>query len=227
MDLVAKDCCRRAVSSCSRVYAVENGRFDRLWNVDSFDSIGNYYSYVTHLCGFIAQKHEGKITGLAAYGEPEYLDLLRRFIDYENGSTVNRGGVYYWSAVRALEKELPKSFKRENLAASIQRLLEDAGARYVRHWVEQTGFGDVALAGGVCANVRFNQHVHELDNVSSVFIHPGMGDEGLTVGAAFALGAVLGKRDGALLESATRGDVYLGPTYSEREMAALRAWKRC
>ena len=43
---------------------------------------------------------------------------------------------------------------------------------------------NVALAGGVFANVKLNQRVHELESVERVFVHPGMGDEGLGVGAA-------------------------------------------
>jgi len=208
-------------NASSRVYSVEDGRFRRLWNVDSFDSIGNYYAYVTHLCGFKAQKHEGKITGLAAYGEPTYVDILKRFIAYENGTTVNKGGVYYWSAVRALEKALPRSFKHEDLASSMQQVLEDVGCAYVRHWVEQSGHGDLAMAGGVFANVKFNERVHELDNVNSVFIHPGMGDEGLAVGAAFALSAILAARTGTELRPSKLDDVYFGPSYGQTDM--LRA----
>jgi carbamoyltransferase len=43
---------------------------------------------------------------------------------------------------------------------------------------------NVALAGGVFANVKLNQRVHELESIDRLFIHPGMGDEGLAVGAA-------------------------------------------
>ena len=42
--------------------------------------------------------------GLAAYGEPIYAGLLRQFIAYANEGTVNKGGVFYWAAVKALEK---------------------------------------------------------------------------------------------------------------------------
>src|SRR5690606_18254808 len=58
------------------VYVGRDGRLKRLATVDSFNSLGNLYSYVTELCGFKAQKHEGKITGLAATGEPLYADIL-------------------------------------------------------------------------------------------------------------------------------------------------------
>jgi carbamoyltransferase len=210
-------------NSSSRVYAVKNGRFRKVWNVDSFNSLGNYYGYITHLCGFSAHKHEGKITGLAAYGTPAYHDLLKQFITYEDGRMVNRGQVFYWAAIRALEKALPPSFKREDLASSMQRVLEEVGCAYIQHWVEQTGCGDLALAGGVFANVKFNQRLHELDNVRSIFIHPGMGDEGLAVGAAFALGAQSHAESDVEAHSARLADVYFGPSYTDQEIACAIA----
>ncbi len=207
----------------SRVYFVQDGQFRELCTVNSFNSLGNYYAYITHICGFKAQKHEGKITGLAAYGSPAYTELLKRFITYENGQTINRGQVFYWAAVKALEKALPHSFKKEDVATSMQQVLEEVGCAYIRHWVDKTGCGDLALAGGVFANVKFNQRIHELDNVRSVFIHPGMGDEGLPVGAAFAMANQLAKLSHIRIGSAELPDVYLGPDYSEKEIVSAIA----
>jgi carbamoyltransferase len=210
-------------NSSSHVYFVKDGQFRKLWNVDSFNSLGNYYAYITHICGFKAQKHEGKITGLAAYGKPIYADLLRRFITYEEGRTVNKGQVFYWSAVKAIEKALPAAYRREDLACSMQQVLEDVGCTYIGHWVKQTGCGNLALAGGVFANVKFNQRIHELANVQSVFIHPGMGDEGLAVGAAFALGGRSGLRADGELHTTQLTDVYFGPGHSERDIESAIA----
>ncbi len=208
---------------CSHVYLAEDGRFTKLCSLDSFDSIGNYYAYVTHMSGFKAQKHEGKITGLAAYGQPIHADILRRFIDLRDGRIINTGKVFYWSAVDALQRALPPGYRHEDLAASIQQVLEDVCGGYAHHWVDRTGCGDVVLAGGVFANVKLNQRIHELDNVDSVFIHPGMGDEGLAVGAALALAAELQGQGNGRLETARIDDVYWGPSYSEKEMEeALR-----
>src|SRR4030095_10106604 len=131
-------------NSCSHVYSVKAGGFQRLNNVPSIDSLGNYYAYITHICGFKAQKHEGKITGLAAYGKPVHADFLKRFIDYKDGRTVNKGGVFYWAAVKAIERALPRSFKREDLAASMQQVFEEVGCAYIRHWVSETGCGNTA-----------------------------------------------------------------------------------
>jgi len=50
--------------------------------------------------------------------------------------------------------------------------------------MKASGQPDLIVAGGVFANVRLNQECEELDSVRSMFIHPGMGDEGLAYGAA-------------------------------------------
>jgi carbamoyltransferase len=201
---------------CSEVFHVKDGKFRLLQHLDSYDSVGNYYAYVTHLCGFKAHRHEGKITGLAAYGEPEYLDLLRSFVRHDGKSIQNVGRCFDHSAVLKLEKALPADFSHENLSASVQALLEESVASYCDYWVQQTGVANVGLAGGVFANVKLNQRVHELSSVESVFVHPGMGDEGLAVGAAlFVHAQKAGYRPTEII-----GDVYLGGDFSAQEAQA-------
>ena len=202
---------------CSRVYRVRAGEFELLHSLNSYHSIGNYYAYITKLCGFTAHKHEGKITGLAAHGEPVYRELLSRMICYGDGNIRNRGNCYFWTAIEKLRKALPTDFAREDLAASMQSVLEDVVTAYCDYWVRKSGIGEVALVGGVFANVRLNQRVHELDAVKSVFVHPGMGDEGLSFGAAYAPVAegLVGDRSCA---ASVVSHVNLGPEYSESEM---------
>jgi carbamoyltransferase len=207
----------------SAIHAAVNGRLERLHETRAFDSLGNYYAYITHLCGFKAMRHEGKITGLAAHGVPRFVPLLREFIDEENGTLVNRGGAVFREAIRRLEARLPRDWTREDLAASIQRHFEDVTTRYVSHWARRTGLRDVALAGGVFANVRVNEEVWSLPGTRRVFVHPGMTDSGLAVGAALAACAdgILDTPMAALREPLQ--DVYLGPSIEaadiERAMA--------
>ncbi|MFC1662153.1 carbamoyltransferase C-terminal domain-containing protein, partial [Gemmatimonadota bacterium] len=161
-------------------------RLTEVHSISAFNSLGNYYAYVTHMCGFKAQKHEGKITGLAAYGEPKYLEILRSFVDERGGTILNLGGVVFQEAARQLERRLPTGWTREDMAASIQRHFEEVVVRLVAHWVKETGMSRVALAGGVFANVRVNEEVHDIPGVEEVFVHPGMADGGLHAGAALA-----------------------------------------
>ncbi|MCS3700162.1 carbamoyltransferase [Salinibacter ruber] len=208
-------------AKCSRVYRVQQGGFEELQNLDSYHSIGNYYSYVTHLCGFKGHKHEGKITGLAAHGEPAYLDMFRRYVDWDGESIRNIGKCFDHSAIDKLRRDLPEDFSREDLSASVQTLLEKAVSAYADYWVRESGISNVALAGGVFANVKLNQYVHELDSVENVFVHPGMGDDGLAAGAAL----FEHNRQEGYTPNSVMGDVYLGPRQLEDEIQeAIRGY---
>lgn len=202
----------------SHVYEVTNGRWRFLHSVPSFDGLGNYYGYITHLCGFTAGKHEGKITGLAAYGEDAYRDTLDQFIRYQDGTMVNVGDAFRGAAIKKLRQALPENFRREDLATSIQNLSEQVCTRYVEHWQKQSGQRNIALAGGVVANVKINQRIHELPNVDSVFVYPAMSDEGLSAGAALIVSAEKNPSL-AMAGRSCMDHVYLGPEFSEPEMA--------
>lgn len=205
------------------VYAVRDGRFERLHEVSAYNSLGNYYAYVTRLCGFKAMKHEGKITGLSASGEPRFVPLLREFIDEVDGTFVNRGRVASYEAVKELDRRLPAGWAREDLAASIQRHTEELTRRFVSYWARRSGLSNVALAGGVFANVRVNQEVHELPEIDAIAVHPHMGDGGLPVGAALAA-CVPGVLDETMLaDGHPLPDVYLGSGLADGEVRdALR-----
>jgi carbamoyltransferase len=208
--------------SSSQVYYVKDGVFSKLHETSSFDSLGNYYMYATHLCGFKAQKHEGKITGLAAFGDPVYLPTLQRFMSYEHGKMQNHAGVVFRGAVEALRRALPPGFEPRDLAASIQQHLELNASAYVSRWLQETRCGHLALAGGVFANVRLNQRIHQLEDVEEMFVFPAMSDEGLAVGAAFAMLADCPGRHGSFPSPGLR-DVYLGPRYTNDDIElALR-----
>lgn len=201
----------------AQVYEVSSGTLTKLHEVSSFNSLGNYYAYVTHICGFQAGKHEGKVTGLAAYGEPLYQGILNQLITYEDGTVVNKGNLFYESALSGISKLLPDNWDRKDLSASIQCHSEDLVKKFVGYWRERTEKKDLALAGGLFANVKINQRVHELKGVEQVFVHPGMTDEGLPVGAALALNYQLAENRNALPKRCF-DHVYLGPSYTDREI---------
>jgi carbamoyltransferase len=202
------------------VWVAEGGRLRELAGVDSFNSLGNFYSYITELCGFRAEKHEGKITGLAALGRPEYLSILREFVQYREPGTVRYTvPMYHYSALRRLRQRLPPDFDRAALAASAQALLEEVGLAFLRYWLRRTGLRKLAVAGGVFSNVKFNQRVHELEEVDQFFVHPGMDDGGLAVGSALASLAAHAPGDPGSLCAPFAG-VYLGPGFDDQEIAA-------
>jgi carbamoyltransferase len=201
-------------------YLGENGQLKLLGSVDSYNSLGNFYSYITELCGFQAEKHEGKVTGLAALGEPIYADILRQFVRYDpDGKIRYTIPMYHRSALQKLREKLPKDFDIAHLAASVQLILEEIGIEFIKYWLKQTGIRNIAVAGGVFSNVKFNQRVHELENVDKIFVHPAMDDSGLSVGAAFAaIAENKGPRAHELIQRLE--NVFLGPDYTGEEISS-------
>jgi carbamoyltransferase len=203
----------------SHVYDVRGGAFRKLATADSYDSLGNYYAYATALCGFKAKRHEGKITGLAAHGSPRYRELFDSLIGCEDGHLVNRGRVLFGRALETIRARLPDGWQMQDLAATIQVVAERVATEYVRHWVRASGRRQVALAGGLFANVRINEEIHGIPEVERSFVHPGMSDEGLAVGAALAVHGQHERRSGRPFEPRPLDGVYLGTAYGERECA--------
>ena len=200
------------------VYQGKKGKLTRLSAVDSFNSLGNFYSYITHLCGFKAESHEGKITGLAALGKPTYINTLREFVSYaEPGQIQYAVPMYHRSALKQIASRLPTDFDKADLAASVQLLLEEIGIQFIQYWLRKSGIRSIAVAGGVFSNVKFNQRVHELPEVDNFFVHPAMDDSGLAVGGAFAALADEPGADPSRLCQRLK-NVYFGTSYTDDEI---------
>jgi carbamoyltransferase len=191
----------------------------RLHTVASFNSLGNFYSYVTELCGFRAERHEGKVTGLAALGEPVHAPVLRQFLRYQDPGDIRYTiPMYHRSALRLLRERLPGDFDRADLAASAQLVLEEIAQAFVAHWLRRTGTSNLALAGGVFANVKLNQRLRALTGVERIWIHPAMDDSGLSVGAALARVEQGGKGRGGPQDGGRMPHVYLGPCIRDEDV---------
>jgi carbamoyltransferase len=205
---------------CSHIYSVKDGNFQLLVAAESYDSVGNFYAYITAICGFKAKRHEGKITGLAARGKSAYLSVIDSMIGCEKGRLVNRGHVLFNSALDAIRSALPDDWKREDLAASIQEASENIARDYISFWLNKSGHRNVALAGGLFANVRINEEILNIDGVDNLFVHPGMSDEGLAVGAALAYSGSIDRNAGRPYRPKSLPDVYLGTEATEKEIYA-------
>lgn len=185
-------------------------------------SAGRFYELVTLLLGFNRIRHSGKITGLAAYGNPKTIDhITKKLLWVENNQLkMDYHSYFKWMAGYLTDKSIPsalKGYSREDVAAGFQKRLEDCVVLLVKKIIKQTGQTKIALAGGVIANVKLNQKIHEIPGVKEVRIHQGMGDEGLALGAALHVSNTNGGKTFELK------DVYLGPDYSDLDIRkALR-----
>jgi carbamoyltransferase len=187
------------------------------------DSLARAYMNMTAALGFVPLRHEGKLTGLAAFGEPVLAEkIASRFFVDDNGRVLSD----FPPDVREMERfigGLAAEVSREDAAASIQRVLEDIMLRSVGRLLERHNARYLGLAGGAFANVRLNRLLAEKLPVDEIFIFPAMGDEGLPVGGALSY---LLRRDGLshwLSQRHILRDVYLGRDYGDRIDAVLKA----
>ena len=77
-----------------------------------------------------------------------------------------------------------------DIAAGVQLHLETVMTAYITDMIKlynPTGNVHLAVAGGVFANVKLNQVIAHIPEISQLFVYPHMGDGGLAVGAALAL----------------------------------------
>ncbi|GGX49544.1 carbamoyltransferase family protein [Saccharospirillum salsuginis] len=185
----------------------EDGKIRRLHGVKYPNSLGTLYEHVTSSLGFKPSRHEGKIVGLASYGDPSVLGdiLLGRIEQMPGDFRIYEANNVYFS------RYLASKFPKVDVAAAYQYALEQVAVNYVSHWVKQTGLDTLVLSGGVVANVKLNQRLFEIEGVNHIFVYPNMGDGGCASGAALYHGWPGGQRDSI-------GSVYFGPDYSESEM---------
>lgn len=188
----------------------EDGKIHRIHKLEYPHSLGTFYEGVTSSLGFQPGKHEGKIVGLAAYGDPHILLalILGRFLQEPGNFRIIESNNIYFS------RYLATLFPKIDVAAAYQRALEIVVTNYVQHYVRQTGIDTVVLAGGVAANVKMNQRVFEIPEVKHIFIYPNMGDGGCGTGAAF-----LANRE-FLRQREAYQTVYFGPDYRDELIAA-------
>jgi carbamoyltransferase len=178
--------------------------------------LASAYGYATVACGFRMLRHEGKLTGLAAYGEPKLAGEMAAQFRFNNDSGLMETDFRNWSAMREKFLSVCQGHDRETIAASIQKVAEDYTVQSVKWWLGRTGARKLALAGGLFANVRLNRLLAETLPLDEVFVFPAMGDEGLSVGAALTF---LHERDGTetwLRHRRRLDNMYLGQNYDGR-----------
>jgi carbamoyltransferase len=145
------------------------------------DSLGLAYGFATQALGFRINRHEGKLTGLAAYGKPVLYDALARHFRIDAEGQIHSDFPDYHAMRRAVF-ELAEGIVREDVAASVQKLLETFVLEAVGRILSRTGHRHLGLSGGIFANVRLNQRLAEEMPVDEVFVYPAMSDQGLACG---------------------------------------------
>ncbi|MFM1920978.1 MAG: hypothetical protein RLZZ303_2612 [Candidatus Hydrogenedentota bacterium] len=196
-------------------------------------SIGLLYSAFTYFTGFKVNSGEYKVMGLAPYGEPKYVDVIRNeLIDLrEDGSfRMNMKYFDYCGGLRMTNAEFARLFggpprkpeskitQREmDLARSVQEITEEALLKIGLHVHKETGEKKLVLAGGVALNCVANGRLLREGPFEDVWIQPCAGDGGNALGCALlAWHKMLDKPRTA--DALRQKGTYLGPSFSNDQI---------
>lgn len=178
----------------------ENSQIQLLKELKFPDSLGLLYSAFTVYTGFKVNNGEYKMMGLAPYGEPKYVDLIKENIVkiYDDGSFVlNKKYFSYTTKMDTINSEFESLFGRKrrqpesemdsfyaDVAASIQQVTDEIILKAAKHIKERTGMENIVLAGGVALNVTAMGKLRRSGLFKNMWVQPAAGDAGGALGAA-------------------------------------------
>jgi len=197
-------------------------------------SLGLLYSAFTYYTGFKVNSGEYKVMGLAPYGKPKYVQLIKeRLINIaEDGSfQLNMKYFSYPSGLKMTNKKFNDLFggpprkpeseltqKEMDLAASIQQVIEEVVVKIAKSIQSETSIDYLCLAGGVALNCVANGFLVKEKIFKDVWIQPAAGDAGGAIGAALSAWHIyLNKPRKNNFPDSMKGS-YLGPSYNDKEI---------
>ncbi|MGY8638234.1 carbamoyltransferase [Bradyrhizobium sp. 14AA] len=197
-------------------------------------SLGLLYSAFTYYIGFKVNSGEYKVMGLAPYGEPKYVHLIKEhlinlkedgsfhldmsFFDYCTGLTMTNGRFETLFGGPARRPESGLTQREMDLAASIQAVTEEVVLRLAKGIRTTTGQRNLCLAGGVALNSVANGKLMREKLFDNIWIQPASGDAGGAVGAALAAYHLMLEKPRSIHAGDSMHGAYLGPEFSQREI---------
>jgi len=212
--------------ACITFNQSRNGQIEQLGAIKLPHSLGHLYSAFTAFLGFRPCSGEGKIMGLAPYGEDTYSNVFNKMVMLCDRGKIKidfklldyhlaRANIFTSRTLKALgphrEKESRIEDRHMNIAASLQKILEKAALHIADHLYRETGLKKLCLAGGVALNASMNQRILESSPFEQIFIQPAAGDAGTSLGAALAA-----EPPSESTQRYVLNHVYLGPQYTNK-----------
>jgi len=213
----------------------ENNRLYKIGEIHFPHSLGLLYSAFTYYTGFKVNSGEYKLMGLAPYGEPEYVDIIKeKLIDIkEDGSfKLNMEYFNYCAGLTMTGEKFHKLFggpprkpeskltqKEMDLARSIQIVTEEILLKLARHVHKQTNQDYLCLAGGVALNCVANSKILREGPFKKLWIQPAAGDAGGALGVAlFTWYSYFNNGRDADDENDFQKGSYLGPEFTNEQI---------
>jgi len=167
------------------------------------NSLGLLYSAFTYYTGFKVNSGEYKVMGLAPYGEPKYVALIKdhlaevrddgslrmndEYFSYAQGLRMTNAGFDRVFGGRPRRPESKITQREMDLARSIQDITEEAMLKMAAYVHKETGMTKLCMAGGVALNCVANGRILRESPFADIWIQPAAGDAGGALGIALAI----------------------------------------
>jgi carbamoyltransferase len=215
--------------------AIGRGReLDMVKEIHFPHSLGLLYSALTYYTGFKVNSGEYKVMGLAPYGEPRFAQLILdhvidlkedgsfrldlSYFDYCTGLRMTSQKFHDLFGAPPRKPEEPLTQRHMDLAASVQKVLEEAVLRLTRGLAKETGIANLCLAGGVALNCVANGKALRDGAFNRIWVQPAAGDAGGALGAAYAVYHRFCDRPRlGNVQDLMKGG-YLGPEFEQQEI---------
>ncbi|HYI85973.1 MAG TPA: carbamoyltransferase [Burkholderiales bacterium] len=216
--------------------ALGNGRDLKVMREIQFPhSLGLLYSAFTYYTGFKVNSGEYKVMGLAPYGEPRFVDVIKQnlidikddgsfrlnldYFEYCTGLTMTNGRFadLFGGPARTPEQRLTQ--REMDLAASVQAITEEVMLKLAHGVAKETGEKNLCLAGGVALNCVANGKLLRKKYFDRLWMQPAAGDAGGALGAAYVAHHLYKGQTRTINGGmdAMRGG-YLGPQFTQSDI---------
>ena len=198
-------------------------------------SLGFLYSAITYFAGFKVNSGEYKVMGLAPYGEPKYVDLIKdNLIDLKKDGSFRLDMSYfnYTTGLTMTSKKMDKLFGRKprksesevtqfemDLARSLQDVTEEIVIKLAKTAKKLTKSDNLVMSGGVALNCVANGKLLKEKIFKNIWLQPASGDAGGALGVAQTIyfDHLNNKRKANPKKDSMKG-AYLGKQYSDKEV---------
>lgn len=205
-------------------YGVFDGRsYRRLGQIDLPDSLGLLYEDVTRHLGFLHSSDEYKVMALASYGRPTLLPAFREIVRCgDDGRYAVRRDRLADLLGEPRERGAPFEPRHQDIAHSLQKVLEETVLSMVEWLHRKTGLQHLAMAGGVALNCVLNARIRDRSAFDEVWVQPAAGDAGTALGAALWVDY----RERGDARAWSMNHAYLGPQYEDDEIERFLHWSK-
>ncbi|MCA9408218.1 MAG: carbamoyltransferase [Candidatus Omnitrophica bacterium] len=201
-------------------------------------SLGLLYSAFTYYTGFRVNSGEYKLMGLAPYGEPKYVDLIKNhlidikedgsfkldlsYFNYCAGLTMTNNKFHRLFGWQPRKPESQITQRDMDIARSIQVVTEEVMLKLANYVHDMTGQENLCLAGGVALNCVGNGVILRESKFKKIWIQPAAGDAGGALGVALYTWYryLNNPRRVNNVDDLQKGS-YLGPNFSKAEIEEL------